>query len=54
MKLIRDERGQGMLEYILIVALVVVGAITLWTTFGDEVQRMISESNTELEKVEAK
>ena len=45
---IRNQRGQGMVEYILIVALVVVGAIGLWAVFGEQVQGMLTNASAEI------
>lgn len=45
-----NQRGQGMIEYILIVALVVVGAIGLWIGFGDTMTGMLKDANTGLDK----
>jgi pilus assembly protein Flp/PilA len=46
MKLLRNQRGQGMVEYILIVALVVVGAIALWSEFGTNLKSMLKNANS--------
>ena len=34
----RNQRGQGMTEYIIIVALIAIGAIGVYTAFGDVVR----------------
>lgn len=38
LKLRRKQRGQGMTEYIIIVALIAIGAIGVYTAFGDVVR----------------
>lgn len=37
---LKDEDGQGMLEYVLIISLVAVVAITAITTFGNRVNEL--------------
>jgi pilus assembly protein Flp/PilA len=39
-KLLRDEKGQGLTEYIVIVALVAVAAIGVVTLYGDNVRKI--------------
>ena len=41
---IRDESGQGMTEYIIIVALIAIAAIGVVTVFGDNVRRLFGAS----------
>jgi len=43
-KLLRDEKGQGLTEYIVIVALVAVAAIGVVTLFGDNVRKIFGAS----------
>jgi len=38
MKLLRNEKGQGMTEYIIIVALIAIAAIAAFTYFGKTVR----------------
>ena len=52
----RKERGQGMTEYIIIVALVAIGAMVVVTIFGDNIRALFGASanalagdNTQLE-----
>ncbi len=40
----RRERGQGMTEYIIIVALVAIGAIAVVTIFGDNIRALFGTS----------
>jgi Flp pilus assembly pilin Flp len=46
-----NQRGQGMVEYILIVALVVVGGIAIWTSFGKEIGNLITRTSDKIEAV---
>ncbi len=40
----RDDAGQGMTEYIIIVALIAIGTIAAVTLFGNNVQALFSAS----------
>ncbi|MDP7038293.1 MAG: hypothetical protein QGI45_03990 [Myxococcota bacterium] len=40
----KKERGQGMTEYIIIVALIAVGAIAVITIFGDNIRALFGSS----------
>ena len=40
----RGQRGQGMTEYIIIVALVAIGAIAVITVFGDNIRALFGTS----------
>jgi pilus assembly protein Flp/PilA len=40
----RRERGQGMTEYIIIVALIAIGSIFLVTAFGDRIRALFGTS----------
>ncbi len=40
----RSERGQGMTEYIIIVALIAIGAIFVITVFGDNIRALFGTS----------
>lgn len=40
----RKQRGQGMTEYIIIVALVAIGAIAVVSIFGDNVRALFGTS----------
>jgi Flp pilus assembly pilin Flp len=37
-RLLEDEKGQGMTEYIIIVAIIAVAAIAIMTFFGDAIK----------------
>jgi pilus assembly protein Flp/PilA len=41
-KLFRSERGQGMSEYLIIVALVAIAAIGVVTVFGRDIRELFS------------
>ena len=43
-KQIRRKRGQGMTEYIIIVALIAIAAIGVITIFGDNIRRLFGMS----------
>jgi Flp pilus assembly pilin Flp len=43
-KLLRDKKGQGMTEYIIIVALIAIAAIGVVTLFGDNIRALFSAS----------
>jgi len=45
----RGQRGQGMTEYIIIVALVAIGAIFVVTVFGDNVRALFGASANALQ-----
>lgn len=48
MKLFRNRRGQGMTEYIIIVALIAIAAIAVFTFFGDVVRGQVGGMAAEL------
>jgi pilus assembly protein Flp/PilA len=43
-KLMKNQKGQGMTEYIIIVALIAIAAIGVVTIFGDNIRRMFGAS----------
>lgn len=43
-KSLRKNRGQGMTEYIIIVALIAIAAIGIITLFGDNIRRLFGMS----------
>lgn len=45
---LKDRRGQGMTEYIIIVALIAIAAIGVITTFGDDIRRIFEASTQSL------
>ena len=40
----RRQRGQGMTEYIIIVAMIAIGAIAVVTVFGDNIRALFGTS----------
>ena len=44
----RKQLGQGMTEYIIIVALIAVSAITVYNLFGDTVRNQVGDMTAEL------
>ncbi len=40
-KLCRSKKGQGMTEYIIIVALIAIAAIMIFTLFGDQIRNVV-------------
>jgi pilus assembly protein Flp/PilA len=48
MRLIKDDRGQGMTEYIIIVALIAIAAIGVVTIFGDNIRDLFAGSTNAL------
>lgn len=43
-KLMKNQKGQGMTEYIIIVALIAIAAIGVVTVFGDNIRKMFGAS----------
>ena len=43
-KMMKNESGQGMTEYIIIVALIAIAAIGVVTLFGDNIRRLFGTS----------
>jgi pilus assembly protein Flp/PilA len=43
-KLLRNSKGQGMTEYIIIVALIAIAAIGVVTLFGNNIRRLFASS----------
>lgn len=43
-KSLKKKRGQGMTEYIIIVALIAIAAIGVITLFGDNIRRLFGKS----------
>jgi Flp pilus assembly pilin Flp len=43
--LLRDTRGLSTVEYVIILALIAVGGISFWQTFGGNVTQKITESS---------
>ncbi|MEM8499603.1 MAG: hypothetical protein AAF542_16390 [Pseudomonadota bacterium] len=45
---LRKQRGQGMTEYIVIVALIAISAISVFALFGDTVENQVAGMASEL------
>ena len=52
-KTLRKQLGQGMTEYIIIVALIAISAIGVFTFFGDTVREQIAGMSSELAGTDA-
>ena len=52
-RLMRDESGQGLVEYVLIIALVAVGLILALTVFRNQIGNTFDEVNAELQSAPA-
>ncbi len=48
-KFLKDEKGQGMVEYILIVALIAVAAIVMVRLFGTKISQAFQRQATTVE-----
>ena len=48
-ELLRDEDGLTTIEYALLVALLVVGAITIWSTFGTITRNKVASAGNAIE-----
>ena len=46
--LLRDNKGQGMTEYIIIVALIAIAAISIFTLFGKQIRSVVSSTGGQL------
>ncbi len=47
-KMMKDQKGQGLAEYALIIALVVIGAAAILTTMGTDIRSILTAVSTEL------
>lgn len=45
-----DKRGQGMVEYILLVALIAIALIAAWGAFKSKINTKIDNAGTAIEK----
>jgi len=46
----KNEKGQSMTEYILLVALIAIALIGTWKIFGGKIAKLIGNAGSELEK----
>lgn len=42
------SRGQGLTEYLLLLALIAIGVITIVATFGDTIKQIFTGANTKM------
>jgi Flp pilus assembly pilin Flp len=49
--LLRDERGLTTVEYVIILVLLAVVAISVWDKFGDAVQGKVKDSTTKIDEL---
>ena len=47
-KLFKNQRGQGMTEYLIIVALIAIAAIGVVTVFGQDIRQLFSGTTNSL------
>jgi Flp pilus assembly pilin Flp len=48
-RFLRDDRGMTTIEYAVLLAVIVVGSITLWTNFSQAVINQLKEATTAVE-----
>ena len=46
------RRGQGLTEYIIIVAVIAIASIGVVVLFGDQIKKLFIESTNQLEEIE--
>jgi Flp pilus assembly pilin Flp len=49
--IVRDERGLTTVEYVIILVLLAVTAISVWNTFGDSVKKQVGTSTTAIDEL---
>jgi Flp pilus assembly pilin Flp len=47
-RLLRDERGLSTVEYVILLAVIVVGAVGIWTSIGDNFKTSLGRADDEL------
>ena len=47
--LLRDERGMSTIEYVILLAVIVVGAVSLWTSIGTKFKSSLSSADAEIQ-----
>ena len=52
-KFMKDESGQGLVEYALIIALVAIGLIAILVVFRNEIGKVFQKSSNELHNAPA-
>ncbi|HEU4580326.1 MAG TPA: hypothetical protein VFS67_18850 [Polyangiaceae bacterium] len=49
--MLRDERGGGFVEYIILIGLVALVAITAFTTFGSDITQKVEQQATKVRSI---
>jgi Flp pilus assembly pilin Flp len=52
-KLIKNQRGQGMTEYVIILVSIAVVCIAIAVQFGGKIQELFETADTEIDTVDA-
>jgi Flp pilus assembly pilin Flp len=52
-KLIKDQRGQGMTEYIIILVAIAIVCIAISVQFGGKIKSLFETADTEIDTVDA-
>lgn len=50
-RFLRDQRGAGLVEYIMLAGLVAIASIFAFRTFGEKVQGAVDKQGSEVEKL---
>lgn len=48
----RDERGMSTIEYVILLAVIVVGAVSVWNQIGSKFKKSLGAANEELNYLE--
>lgn len=51
MSFLKDEDGQGMVEYAIIIGCIAVAAIVILVAMKDKIKNLFEKTNTELDKM---
>jgi Flp pilus assembly pilin Flp len=51
MSVLRDERGLTTVEYVIVLVLIAVAAITVWGKFGEKVKEKVTSSTQRVEEL---
>jgi Flp pilus assembly pilin Flp len=49
--MVEDERGMSTVEYVILLAVIVVGAVGLWNQIGSDVKAKLSEASAEVKTI---
>lgn len=47
----RDDRGMSTVEYVILLAVIVVGAVGTWNSIGDKVKASLGKAETEINTI---